>query len=158
MTPTNNTPVQADALEAVNTDSLLDMVEKRLKRAREEMFTQREKADDSLKIALELLSAHRLAHQPTTDAEAEPVALQYQFAPGLRWHAVDYQDQVPRGPDFPTIETRPLYAHPPADKARIAALEAVLRRIGNSAPNHCACCTHMGHTARAALENRHAKD
>lgn len=32
-----------------------------------------------------------------------------------------------------------------------AELVEALRKIGASAPNHCVCCTHMGHSARTAL-------
>ena len=43
-------------------------------------------------------------------------------------------------------------------EAREARLREALSRIGNSAPNHCVCCTHMGHTARSVLTDAPAKE
>ena len=152
MTPADNTPVQADALAERLRERDRDWqkhcdrwVAEIAEKAPGELPPESEAVmrDTLYRQAADLIE--RLAHQPTTDAEAV-VRIGKDYA--LQWASPDTLTDIARRTGIKVGSK--LYAHPPADKVRIAALEAALQRIadGKWAMNECRGI------ARAALENR----
>lgn len=140
-------PVQADALVEVvqaDRDAAADAVQAYRDRKNGD-WQQRirdGKCDDGMMV--QAFARHRLASQPSADAEVEPVAWRWRLrlipGEGVDREWSDWRDGP--APNFSTFETeqQPLYAHPPADKARIAELERLreaLRYISDfaSGPN-----------------------
>lgn len=105
MSAPDNTPVQADAL-VERLEAWAD---------NDSQYGHHARAED-LYAAVAIL-----AHQPTTDAEAEPAAWIWRYnAPGAEPELTMHDLRGCYGSNW--TET-PLYAHPPADKARIAELD-----------------------------------
>lgn len=105
-------PVQADALVEVTEADIA------LRDAIVAVEWTGNHADYEGRIA-EVIARHRLTSQPGTDAE---VVATVRTTHQLELHPAFYD--LPAGSG--------LYAHPPADKARIAELEAALERIANA--------------------------
>lgn len=171
MTPADNTPVQADALVIVEKlrardrflQSVFDRCVEEGKKLDPLVLTPDAEAlmrDTIERQAADLIE--RLAHQPTTDAEAGPLAVLRDVVPlsvSSLWDC-EQERQIVRAMEA-------YAAHPPADKTRIAELEAALREvlpfvgsipIGEFAGRNYAAkqkaATGLYERARAALENR----
>lgn len=127
--------------------------------------------------AMLAFARHRIAHQPTTDAEAELAQIKAALADPNAVHVNLLAGHIAR----PSVEQiihiyRPemltaALAHPPADKARIAELEAALETLSDQAAHvalgwQCRAPDLLDamnelvvrtNNARAALENRSSK-